>query len=118
MCVSFFFPGVALDEAKNLVYHVISFCPHLHFNGLMTLGHLTDTRKTIECFQELNKLRHELVQEFSEKWPSKSYDKAPFIPVDFQLSMGMSGDMEEAIQYGSTEVRIGTAIFGTRPPHS
>ncbi|PFH36267.1 pyridoxal phosphate enzyme, YggS family protein [Besnoitia besnoiti] len=33
----------------------------------------------------------------------------------FELSMGMSGDLEEAIRHGSTEVRIGTAIFGSRP---
>jgi pyridoxal phosphate enzyme (YggS family) len=33
-----------------------------------------------------------------------------------QLSMGMSGDYETAIQFGATHVRIGTAIFGSRPP--
>jgi uncharacterized pyridoxal phosphate-containing UPF0001 family protein len=33
-----------------------------------------------------------------------------------ELSMGMSGDFEVAIQEGSTIVRIGTAIFGSRPP--
>jgi pyridoxal phosphate enzyme (YggS family) len=32
------------------------------------------------------------------------------------LSMGMSGDFEIAIRYGATHVRVGTAIFGTRPP--
>ncbi|HET7754693.1 MAG TPA: YggS family pyridoxal phosphate-dependent enzyme [Anaeromyxobacteraceae bacterium] len=32
------------------------------------------------------------------------------------LSMGMSGDWREAIEEGSTIVRIGTAIFGARPP--
>lgn len=32
------------------------------------------------------------------------------------LSMGMSGDFETAIQFGATHVRVGTAIFGTRPP--
>jgi hypothetical protein len=31
------------------------------------------------------------------------------------LSMGMSGDFETAIQLGATLVRVGTAIFGTRP---
>lgn len=31
------------------------------------------------------------------------------------LSMGMSGDMQPAIEQGSTIVRIGTAIFGARP---
>jgi hypothetical protein len=33
-----------------------------------------------------------------------------------ELSMGMSGDLEEAIAEGATWVRIGTAIFGERPP--
>jgi pyridoxal phosphate enzyme (YggS family) len=32
------------------------------------------------------------------------------------LSMGMSGDMDAAVQAGSTMVRVGSAIFGTRPP--
>jgi uncharacterized pyridoxal phosphate-containing UPF0001 family protein len=32
------------------------------------------------------------------------------------LSMGMSGDYEIAIRMGATHVRIGTAIFGARPP--
>jgi len=32
------------------------------------------------------------------------------------LSMGMSGDFELAIAEGATRVRIGTALFGKRPP--
>ena len=32
------------------------------------------------------------------------------------LSMGMSADFETAIQFGATHVRLGTAIFGPRPP--
>jgi pyridoxal phosphate enzyme (YggS family) len=35
-----------------------------------------------------------------------------------QLSMGMSGDFEVAIAMGATHVRIGSALFGTRPPIS
>ncbi|HEY1722623.1 MAG TPA: YggS family pyridoxal phosphate-dependent enzyme [Magnetospirillaceae bacterium] len=34
-----------------------------------------------------------------------------------RLSMGMSGDFEKAVAAGSTEVRVGTAIFGSRAPH-
>ena len=34
------------------------------------------------------------------------------------LSMGMSGDLEEAIGQGATIVRVGTALFGSRPPRS
>ncbi len=33
-------------------------------------------------------------------------------------SMGMSGDLEVAVEEGSTEVRVGTALFGERPPRS
>lgn len=33
-----------------------------------------------------------------------------------KLSMGMSADYDVAIQFGATHVRVGTAIFGTRPP--
>jgi pyridoxal phosphate enzyme (YggS family) len=33
-----------------------------------------------------------------------------------QLSMGMSADFETAIAFGATHVRVGTAIFGARPP--
>jgi uncharacterized pyridoxal phosphate-containing UPF0001 family protein len=32
------------------------------------------------------------------------------------LSMGMSGDFETAIRFGATHVRVGSAIFGARPP--
>jgi pyridoxal phosphate enzyme (YggS family) len=35
-----------------------------------------------------------------------------------RLSMGMSADFETAVRLGATEVRVGTAIFGTRPPRS
>jgi pyridoxal phosphate enzyme (YggS family) len=34
-----------------------------------------------------------------------------------ELSMGMSGDFEVAVEEGATMVRVGTAIFGARPPH-
>lgn len=34
------------------------------------------------------------------------------------LSMGMSGDFEDAIAEGATLVRVGTALFGPRPPHA
>jgi uncharacterized pyridoxal phosphate-containing UPF0001 family protein len=34
-----------------------------------------------------------------------------------ELSMGMTSDAEDAVREGATLVRIGTAIFGPRPPH-
>ncbi len=33
-----------------------------------------------------------------------------------QLSMGMSADFEIAVQFGATHVRVGSALFGARPP--
>ena len=33
-----------------------------------------------------------------------------------ELSMGMSGDYRDAIACGATEIRVGTALFGARPP--
>lgn len=45
----------------------------------------------------------------------KSYDNKTNITIDC-LSMGMSGDFEDAIAEGATQVRVGTALFGARPP--
>lgn len=36
--------------------------------------------------------------------------------IELELSIGMSNDFEEAIKLGARNVRIGTAIFGQRPP--
>jgi uncharacterized pyridoxal phosphate-containing UPF0001 family protein len=33
-----------------------------------------------------------------------------------RLSMGMSGDFETAVRFGATSVRVGSALFGDRPP--
>jgi hypothetical protein len=33
-----------------------------------------------------------------------------------QLSMGMSDDFETAVRFGATHVRVGSALFGPRPP--
>ena len=43
----------------------------------------------------------------------KTYDNKTVIDC---LSMGMSGDFEDAIAEGATQVRVGTALFGARPP--
>jgi pyridoxal phosphate enzyme (YggS family) len=74
----------------------------LEVAGLMCIPpFLEDPEKVRPYFQRLRKLRDDLAA--SSDLP---------LPV---LSMGMSHDFEVAIQEGATEVRIGTAIFGTRP---
>ncbi len=70
--------------------------------GLMTIGpHPASKAETRLAFSDLRRLRDTCRQRF---------DLAGFT----ELSMGMSGDYVEAIQEGSTIVRIGTTIFGGR----
>ena len=69
--------------------------------GLMTLALLNaDMAKVRPCFALLRRLRDEAVK---------------LNPALTELSMGMSGDFEEAIEEGSNVVRVGQAIFGKRP---
>jgi hypothetical protein len=76
---------------------------HLRMRGLMTIAPLDDDPETARaCFRRLRGLQEDLAREFAR--------------LDFsELSMGMSGDFEMAIEEGSTLVRIGTALFGERP---
>lgn len=91
--------GATPEIAQEIVEYIVSFCPRLHFKGLMTVGDPENPVKSFESLQQIKKL-------LSEKYSSNESDLI--------LSMGMSGDLEEAIAAGSTEVRIGTAIFGSR----
>lgn len=75
----------------------------LRVRGLMTLALLSaETPRVRQCFALLRILRDRLRQELSAG-----------IGLD-ELSMGMSGDFEIAIEEGATVVRIGQAIFGAR----
>jgi len=72
----------------------------LRVRGLMTLAEASDDERVVRgCFRHLYQLRDTALQ-------------AGF-PLP-RLSMGMSGDYVHAIAEGSTEVRIGSAIFGAR----
>jgi pyridoxal phosphate enzyme (YggS family) len=74
---------------------------HLEWRGLMTVPPLGDGAEPARrAFRRLRELRDELTGRFDWALP--------------ELSMGMSGDFEAAIEEGSTQVRVGTAIFGAR----
>jgi len=74
--------------------------PRLHVKGLMTLATLSeDAGEVRACFRQLRELR------------DRCAGQGHALP---RLSMGMSGDFPLAIAEGATEVRIGTAIFGSR----
>ncbi|THU45716.1 hypothetical protein C4D60_Mb02t20920 [Musa balbisiana] len=93
--------GVDPSGCVNLVRHVKLGCPNLIFSGLMTIGML-DYSSTPENFKTLSNCRAEVCKELE-------------IPEEqCELSMGMSADFEQAIEMGSTNVRIGSTIFGVR----
>jgi hypothetical protein len=74
----------------------------LEIHGFMTIApYATDPEKVRPYFRKLRELRDRCADLLG----------AP-LPV---LSMGMSGDLEVAIEEGSTIVRVGTALFGDRP---
>lgn len=73
--------------------------------GLMTMPpYFEDPEASRPCYVELRKLSERLAQQ-----------KLSRISIE-ELSMGMSNDFEVAIEEGATLVRVGTAIFGARPP--
>lgn len=75
--------------------------PHLQIRGIMTIAPYTDEETIIrDCFKTARGI----------------WDKAQErIPACKDLSMGMSGDFELAVEEGATHVRIGRALFGERP---
>ena len=88
--------GVEPSEVVALCKDLQANHPRLSLKGLMTIGAPGD----VTCFDTLRQCRDEVAKELS--LPS------------LELSMGMSGDYEEAIARGSTNVRVGSTIFGAR----
>lgn len=95
--------GMAPEDVSTFLRRIAAEFPTLHVKGLMTLAvNSPDPEPVRACFRALRTLRDSLRAENIE---GVSLGR---------LSMGMSGDFELAIEEGSTEVRIGTAIFGAR----
>ncbi len=94
--------GVAPAEAPALA-RALAALPRLCLRGLMSIPPASDDPRVQRgYFSQLRALRDALV--------------AQGLALD-TLSMGMSADLESAIAEGSTMVRVGTAIFGTRQQH-
>jgi pyridoxal phosphate enzyme (YggS family) len=91
-------PDQTLEAAKK-----IAALPGLQLKGLMTVGPLTeDVQKQREAFKKLKELFDSVR---AQSWSGNSFAT---------ISMGMSGDFEMAIEEGSTLVRVGSALFGSR----
>ena len=89
--------GCQPNEVAELVKN-ISQLPHLKLRGLMVIPAPNNTHAFLDAKQLFDAVKQEHAQ--PEDWDT--------------LSMGMSGDMVEAITAGSTMVRVGTALFGAR----
>lgn len=97
--------GAAAAELLELAREALS-CPHVRLRGIMCIPPATASEEENRgFFQET----YQLFVDIKEKLEDNSTN------IDC-LSMGMSGDYPLAIQGGSTMVRVGTALFGARPP--
>mmetsp|Transcript_24750 Transcript_24750/g.32322 ORF Transcript_24750/g.32322 Transcript_24750/m.32322 type:complete len:254 (-) Transcript_24750:105-866(-) len=92
--------GIPPEECIELAQYVVSECPHLSLKGLMTIGKFGDVSP--EYFQCLIDCRDQVCQSLGLETN------------EIELSMGMSGDLELALQMGSTNIRVGSTIFGAR----
>lgn len=87
--------GIAEKEMPSLV-EFLRECTHLKFVGLMLLPpYFDDSEDTRPYFKRLREIRDEVCP-------------------GGELSMGMTHDLEIAVEEGATIVRVGTAIFGNR----
>ena len=90
--------GVKPNEVEALA-RFITTLPNLKLRGLMAIPEPSDTREgRLKPLRDMRALYEKMKDTYH-------FDT---------LSMGMSADFEEALEAGSTEVRVGTAIFGHR----
>ena len=89
--------GISQDSLE-LLFMKISSLKNIKIKGLMSIPPFSEPARPY--FQELRRIRDSLEQSLGIDLP--------------YLSMGMSGDFREAIEEGSTHIRVGTAIFGQR----
>lgn len=92
--------GVAVSELDSLASAIQSL-PNLTLRGLMTIPMANQSEQAMLASFTM---MQDLFKDLQSRYPD----------ID-TLSMGMSGDMQQAIRCGSTMVRVGTGIFGPRP---
>jgi pyridoxal phosphate enzyme (YggS family) len=95
--------GTTTEEGAVQLVRECALLPNIRVRGLMTMPPFFDDPEAARpFFAELRRI-------------SEAVAAHKIVGVDMvELSMGMSGDFEAAIQEGATLVRIGTAIFGNR----
>lgn len=94
--------GLAPEETEDVIRKIAAF-PNIEVKGLMTIApFVADPEENRLHFRNLRKLLVDI--------NSKNIDNVNMN----ELSMGMTGDYEVAIEEGATFVRVGTGIFGER----
>ena len=97
--------GVRVSELEGILSNISTF-PGISVRGIMSIPPICETKREIrQIFYRL----HQLFVDIRGK-------KIDNILMDV-LSMGMSGDYEEAVAEGATLVRVGSALFGPRQSH-
>ncbi len=92
--------GEDIENAPALFEYALS-QKNIKVDGLMAIAPLDENpNSAYRCFENLRKIRDNLQDSFKVDLP--------------ELSMGMSGDLEQAIECGSTMIRVGTFLFGER----
>lgn len=94
--------GFAPTEVHEAFTKIHESYKNIQITGLMTIGSAEESKvkdKENEDFKCLVRLKKSLDAQFN---------------ISLELSMGMSGDYEEAIRMGSTNIRIGSLLFGPR----
>ncbi len=92
--------GATVSDTPALLEKAMN-APNLRVEGLMTIAPLDDSNAVARAaFARLRRLRDDLTARFGVDLP--------------ELSMGMTGDLAEAIAEGSTLIRVGTALYGVR----
>lgn len=96
--------GIEPENVIELYRHIVENCKQLSVNGLMTIGQFgydyslgpnPDFLCLLDCHNNI-------------------CNTINISPINVEISMGMSDDFEQAVEMGSTIVRVGSSIFGYR----
>lgn len=97
--------GLSCEETESMIRQIAAL-PQIKIKGLMTIAPFVENPEdNREIFRQLKKLSVDI--------SLKNIDNVSM----GELSMGMTGDYEVAIEEGATMVRVGTGIFGARQYH-
>lgn len=98
--------GVSPDAAHDLLAAIVD-CPHLRAIGVMGMAEAAEDAGGLEAYVRPSFRRLRTLFD-TYTGPGREGLTA--------VSMGMSGDFEVAVEEGATHVRVGSALFGARPP--